>query len=114
MDLTDLLCFRRRTRVRKNILCVLWLDARNTYALTNLAQHLTGEPTRAMALLVHALSINPNLFYARPSIAHLHLSMGQFPEARDMLAEHLRHRPDDVDAGTRMKNCVTFLALGPS
>jgi tetratricopeptide (TPR) repeat protein len=82
------------------------LDAGNSYALVNLAmllldskEHRDSTEHQCLALLRRALAINPNLFYARMSLAHLLLRLQRYEEAIPVLGEHLARVPDDVDAG---------------
>merc|ERR1712066_368199 len=88
---------------RKYLLRAVALDGANSYALVNLAMHLMDDlgvnpsvADQCLRLLKRALIINPNLFYARPTIAQLYVHLNKYEEARDMLSEHLSLRPEDT------------------
>lgn len=91
------------TEKKKYLLRAVALDGQNSYALVNLAIHLSNSADSlnielyqtCLALLRRGLAINPNLFYARTTIVQLHMQMGQFEEGYDMLVEHVQRRPDD-------------------
>ncbi|CAK0800044.1 unnamed protein product [Prorocentrum cordatum] len=80
-----------------------------------------GEVCLAL-LRGRALAINPNLFYARPTIAGLHLQFArtartrrevaaQLREARAVLAEHVGRRPEDTDSGRLLDQLVKALEM---
>jgi len=51
-----------------------------------------------LVLLKRAININPNLFYARMSMANVYLRMGKLHEAHSVLREHLELRSTDAEA----------------
>eukprot|EP00927_Polykrikos_kofoidii_P079678 TRINITY_DN76476_c0_g1_i1.p1 TRINITY_DN76476_c0_g1~~TRINITY_DN76476_c0_g1_i1.p1 ORF type:complete len:361 (+),score=43.98 TRINITY_DN76476_c0_g1_i1:75-1085(+) len=109
-----------RDRKKKYLLRAVALNDRNSYALVNLSMCLreerdSGRSTHTslwcLALLRRALAINPNLFYARITAAELHLKLGQYVEAHQMLAEHLSRRPEDHQWRVLFSQLGTILRL---
>ncbi|CAK0849530.1 unnamed protein product [Prorocentrum cordatum] len=102
LGLNGLSLFQEGTDAKRHyLLRAVALDRGNPYALTNLAMILLDEKDKddiCLTLLKRALAINPNLFYARPTIARLHLRLNELNEARAVLAEQVMRRPQDHDS----------------
>mmetsp|Transcript_57670 Transcript_57670/g.106614 ORF Transcript_57670/g.106614 Transcript_57670/m.106614 type:complete len:390 (+) Transcript_57670:108-1277(+) len=73
------------------------LDGQNSYALANLGGELLGgDDRRALHCLDQALSVNPNLFYARIYRSKALIRLGSIDGAISSTREQLQWRPRDM------------------
>eukprot|EP00397_Hematodinium_sp_SG-2012_P021420 GEMP01022127.1.p1 GENE.GEMP01022127.1~~GEMP01022127.1.p1 ORF type:complete len:294 (+),score=50.62 GEMP01022127.1:259-1140(+) len=91
---------------RKLLETAVELDTGNCYALANLGGHYllcTDLINESHRLLEKALSINPNLFYARIHLSVALVRMGYVREAIKCLQLQMRMRPNDTKASSLLR-----------